>query len=84
MLSSLRNKSELEKTAYAFLQLDSENWVIYSSSDNFPVGTSVAVDDEGMINQNQYIGVAENSRYGFSYVLLLPFNEYSHQTNLSG
>ena len=81
VLSSLRNKSELEKTAYAFLQLDSENRVIYSSSDNFPVGTSVAVDDEGMINQNQYIGVAENSRYGFSYVLLLPFNEYSHQTN---
>lgn len=81
VLSSLRNKSELEETAYAFLQLDSENRVIYSSSDNFPVGTSVAVDDEGMINQNQYIGVAENSRYGFSYVLLLPFNEYSHQTN---
>lgn len=81
VVSSLRNKSDLEGTAYTFLQLNSGGQVIYSSSESFPAGTVVSVDDKGMVKQNQYIGVAEKSRYGFTCVLLLPFDEYSQQTN---
>lgn len=81
VISSLQNKSELEGISYAFLQLDPDNRVIYSSSDSFPTGTPVSIDGKSMVNQNQYIGVAEKSRYGFNCVLLLPFAEYSRQTN---
>ena len=34
-----------------------------------------------MCIRDRYIGVAEKSRYGFNCVLLLPFAEYSRQTN---
>lgn len=81
VISSLQNKSELEGISYAFLQLAPNNQVIYSSSDSFPTGTPVSIDGKSMVNQNQYIGVAEKSRYGFNCVLLLPFAEYSRQTN---
>lgn len=61
VISSLQNKSELEGISYAFLQLAPNNQVIYSSSDSFPTGTPVSIDGKSMVNQNQYIGVAEKA-----------------------
>lgn len=78
---SLESKSELEGIDYVFLQLDADSRVIYSNSENFPIGMSIDVDETDMVRQNQYIGVTAISKYGFRQVLLLPLDQYTQQNN---
>lgn len=80
-LDYLRNRSELENTSYAFLQMNMQYEVVYSNTQQFSLGDRVSVDQKGMVNQGHWIGVCEKSEYGFYNVLLIPWNEYSYQTN---
>ncbi|MCI5647891.1 MAG: histidine kinase [Fusicatenibacter sp.] len=78
ILNSLQNRSELESTSYAFLQLDENDSVVFSTAAEFPAGSTVAIDQDGMVRQENYIGIADNSDYGFYHVLLIPLHDYQY------
>lgn len=80
VLSIVRDKEEIEKIPYVFLQTDPQGKIVYSS-EAFSIGEQVTADEEGIVHLNQYTGVQRQSSYGFFYVLLMPSGVFAHRNN---
>lgn len=81
ILDSVEHRSELQHTHYAFLQLNTENEVCFSNSKEYEVGTKIDVLHDRKINIGGYVGVARESTFGFTNVLLMPEGDYRREMN---
>lgn len=79
--SMIQDKEEIEKIKYIFLQTNPDGKIVYSSSDAFAAGAQVTADSDGLIHMNGHTGVQKQSKYGFSYVLLMPTQVFMHRNN---
>lgn len=81
ILDSVEHRSELQHTHYAFLQLNTENEVCFSNSKEYEVGKKMEVLHDRKINIGGYVGVAKESSFGFTNVLLMPEADYRREMN---
>ncbi len=81
VLSMIRDKAEIEKIPYVFLQTDPQGRIAYSSSDAFAIGEAVIADAEGVVHFQQHTGVQKLSKYGFFYILLMPTQVFTNRNN---
>jgi two-component system sensor histidine kinase YesM len=76
--------SETQNMNYILLQLDSDNRILYSNSNNFTLGQVFKIDGEKKINNSyfgrygSYVGVRQASA-SCTNVLLLPAREYNRE-----
>ncbi|SHK16963.1 two-component system, sensor histidine kinase YesM [Anaerocolumna jejuensis DSM 15929] len=81
ILDSVEHRSELQHTHYAFLQLNTENEVCFSNSKEYEVGKKIEVLHDRKINIGGYVGVAKESSFGFTNILLMPEADYRREMN---
>lgn len=81
VLSMIRDKAEIEKIPYVFLQTDPQGKIVYSSSKTFSIGETVIADAEGIVHLHQHTGVQKLSKYGFFYILLMPTQVLMNRNN---
>ena len=77
--------SKAQNMHYVLLQLDNNNKVQYSSSEDFTVGKSFQMEDEKEVGNSyfgksgKYVGVRLTADTGFVNVLLLPTVDYNRE-----
>lgn len=82
VLDSMENRSALQKTSYAFLQVDDQGNICFSNTEAYGVGTKWKLPtDPSPVFQKGYVSVSMKSEFGFTNVLLMPEKDYRREMN---
>ncbi|WP_099205552.1 sensor histidine kinase [Scatolibacter rhodanostii] len=81
ILSSIEHRSQLQETQYVLLQLDPQNTVCFSNSEDYRLGETIELASNEVIQIENYIGVTQKSGFGYTNILLMPATDYKREMN---